>query len=152
MGIPSFFSHIVKNHKKILKKIGEFEKTMNNLYLDSNSIIYDSLRSIEYTKDIQFEKELMLKVCVKIDEYINTIKPDKTVLIAFDGVAPVAKLEQQRTRRYKSDLESKIKKELNPDDKKFWDTRAITPGTKFMKKLNSYIKKYYKNQEKKYSI
>lgn len=152
MGIPSFFSHIVKNHKKIIKKIGEFEKTMNNLYLDSNSIIYDSLRSIEYTKDIQFEKELMLKVCLKIDEYINTINPDKTVLIAFDGVAPVAKLEQQRTRRYKSDLESKIKKELNPDDKKFWDTRAITPGTKFMKKLNSYIKKYYKNQEKKYNV
>ena len=152
MGIPSFFSHIVKNHKSIIKKIGEFEKTMNNLYLDSNSIIYDSLRSIEYTKDIQFEKELMLKVCLKIDEYINTIKPDKTVLIAFDGVAPVAKLEQQRTRRYKSDLESKIKKELNPDDKKFWDTRAITPGTKFMKKLNSYIKKYYKNQEKKYNV
>ena len=59
MGIPSFFSHIVKNHKKIIKKIGEFEKTMNNLYLDSNSIIYDCLRNIEYKKDSQFEKELM---------------------------------------------------------------------------------------------
>ena len=46
MGIPSFFSHIVKNHRTIIKKITELEK-MNNLYLDSNSIVYDCLRSIE---------------------------------------------------------------------------------------------------------
>ena len=151
MGIPSFFSHIVKNHRTIIKKIKDTQK-MNNLYLDSNSIIYDCLRSITYTKDIQFEKELIREVCLKIDEYINVIKPDITILIAFDGVAPVAKLEQQRTRRYKSNLESKIRKQLNPNDKKSWDTRAITPGTKFMKKLNTYVKKYYHNKEKKYNV
>lgn len=104
MGIPSFFSHIVKNHRTIIKKIKDSQK-MNNLYLDSNSIIYDCLRSITYTKDIQFENELVHEVCLKIDEYIKVIKPDITILIAFDGVAPVAKLEQQRTRRYKSNLE-----------------------------------------------
>jgi len=151
MGIPSFFSHIVKNHRTIIKKIKDSKK-MNNLYLDSNSIIYDCLRSIKYTSDIQFEKELIHEVCLKIDEYINVIKPDITILIAFDGVAPVAKLEQQRTRRYKSNLESKIRKQLNPNDKKSWDTRAITPGTKFMKKLNTYVKKYYHNKEKKYNV
>ena len=151
MGIPSFFSHIVKNHRTIIKKITELEK-MNNLYLDSNSIIYDCLRSIEYDTDMKFEKKLLKAICSKIDEYINVIEPDHTILIAFDGVAPVAKLEQQRTRRYKSDLEGKIRKQLNPDSKKSWDTRAITPGTKFMKKLNSYVKKYYHNKEKLYNV
>ena len=40
MGIPSFFSHIVKNHKKILKKIGEFghENYIKYLNNDDNSI------------------------------------------------------------------------------------------------------------------
>ncbi len=152
MGIPSFFSHIVRNHKSIIKKTSNFGKKMNNLYLDSNSIIYDCLRSIEFKTDSKFEKELVNKVCLKIDEYIKTINPDKKILIAFDGVAPVAKLEQQRTRRYKSNLESIIKKELKPEQDKFWDTRAITPGTKFMKKLNSYVVNYYKNKEKLYNV
>ena len=45
-----------------------------------------------------------------MNEYISLISPKKTLIIAFDGVAPVAKLEQQRTRRYKSYLMEKITK------------------------------------------
>ena len=41
-------------------------------------------------------------VITKIEYYISIIDPSETVIIAFDGVAPVAKLEQQRGRRYKS--------------------------------------------------
>ena len=46
MGIPSYFSYIVKNHSEIIKKYSIFlqNNTVNNLYLDSNSIIYDSYR------------------------------------------------------------------------------------------------------------
>ena len=43
-----------------------------------------------------------------IEYYIQEIKPENTVFIAFDGVAPVAKLDQQRNRRYKSALEKKL--------------------------------------------
>ena len=35
-------------------------------------------------------------------EYINMIKLTKSIFIAFDGVAPIAKLEQQRNRRFKT--------------------------------------------------
>ena len=102
MGIPSYFSYIVKNHSNIIKKINCL-KNIDNFYLDSNSIIYDTLRVIsdKYdNNDKKFEKILIKETIKKINEYIYLINPKKTVIIAFDGVAPVAKLEQQRTRRY----------------------------------------------------
>lgn len=156
MGIPSYFSHIAKNHTDIIQKLCKFGKNIDNLYLDSNSIIYDCLRAIstEYEKcanDQEFECKLHLAVCKKIDEYIFHLKPSKKVFIAFDGVAPVAKLEQQRNRRYKSNLFSEIRKHLG-EENTGWNKTAITPGTKFMTDLNTFIKNYYRNQEKKYQI
>ena len=156
MGIPSYFSHIVKNHADIIQKLCKFEKNIDNLYLDSNSIVYDCLRAISefYQKDKtdkEFESHLNIAVCSKIDEYISHISPNKRVFIAFDGVAPVAKLEQQRNRRYKSNLMESIRHQLG-DKKNVWNKTAITPGTDFMKSLNKTIKDYYRNQEKKYGI
>ena len=101
MGIPSYFSFLIKNHANIVKKLINFDKKIHNLYLDSNSIIYDCLRKI--SKDLiiikmitEFEKELIKEVCLKIEDYILTINKPNNVFIAFDGVAPIAKLEQQR--------------------------------------------------------
>jgi len=105
MGIPSYFSFIVKNHGNIVRKLHRLNKNVDNFYLDSNSIVYDCLRALdkEYKEnDEEFERLLVEAVCHKIDEYISIIKPKNRVFIAFDGVAPVAKLEQQRNRRYKS--------------------------------------------------
>lgn len=156
MGIPSYFSHIVKNHANIIQKLCKFEKNIDNLYLDSNSIIYDCLRAISANyqtveDDAEFELQLNKAICSKIDEYIRHIKPKQKVFIAFDGVAPVAKLEQQRNRRYKSNLMDSIRKQLG-DKKRVWNKTAITPGTNFMTNMNNYISEYFKNQEKKYGI
>jgi 5'-3' exonuclease len=65
-----------------------------------------------YSSDSEFEDALIASVCRKIDEYIGIVKPRKHVFIAFDGVAPVAKLEQQRNRRYKSSLERSLRETL----------------------------------------
>jgi 5'-3' exoribonuclease 1 len=138
MGIPSYFSYIVKNHSTIIKRLSNLGKRPHNLYLDSNSIIYDCLRRLtpEYSKytDGEFETKLIDAMCVTIDGYIKTTNPSKTVFIAFDGVAPFAKMDQQKNRRYKSALDAQIKRGLNIPSPKVWDKTAITPGTKFMKK------------------
>jgi len=70
MGIPSYFSYIVKNHSNIIKKYTDFliTKKINNLYIDSNSIIYDALYQIKmevYNKK-EFENILLKKICEKI--------------------------------------------------------------------------------------
>jgi 5'-3' exonuclease len=152
MGIPSYFSFLVKSHRNIIKKINK-DKKIHNLYLDSNSIIYDSIKKIDYnykSNNEEFEINLIKEVCHKINEYINIIKPSNKVFIAFDGVAPVAKLEQQRNRRYKSWFQNELNKAIKPDINvnDSWDTCSITPGTKFMDKLGIYIKHYFKNVSK----
>ncbi len=154
MGVPSYFSYLIRNHKDMLIKLFNFKKEINNLYFDSNSIVYDVLRvlSKDYDgNDEKFERELILGVCKQLDSYIVEIKPNNQVYIAFDGVAPVAKLEQQRTRRYKSMIEKKVFNSLF-GEKNEWNKTAITPGTNFMDKLNKGVRDYYKGREKSYNI
>ena len=68
MGIPSYFSYIVKNHSDIIKKLNYLKK-IDNFYLDSNSIIYDTLRLISDSykgDDSKFEKILIKETIKKL--------------------------------------------------------------------------------------
>jgi len=150
MGIPSYFSYIVKNHPDIIKKFIENKFVVNNLYLDCNSIIYDSY----YKLNGEVISESMANriigcVISKIEEYLAIIQPSDNVIIAFDGVAPVAKLEQQRQRRYKSWYQNEISNQIYKKEKKdVWNTAAITPGTTFMADLNERCTTYFSNSLK----
>lgn len=143
MGIPSYFSYIIKNHNKIIQTL---QMKVDNLYLDSNSIIYDAyniLRKENISNFETLEKTLIEDTCKKIESYIKLVKPSKRVIVAFDGVAPVAKLEQQRVRRHRTWFIKEINNlyEKNNDS---WSTSSITPGTNFMNKLNIFCKSYFK--------
>ena len=66
--------------------------------------------------------------------------------MAIDGVAPRAKMNQQRARRFRTAFEAEenmknaIEKGLEiPKDDPF-DSNAITPGTEFMAKLTDNLK------------
>lgn len=154
MGIPSYFSYIVKNHPNIIKKYVKNTLPVNNLYLDCNSIIYDVYHKIDFTNhsSIFLSTHIIDQVIKKIEEYISIIQPSTTAIIAFDGVAPVAKLDQQKSRRYKSWYQNEIsrsifKNEVNDTVIDPWNTAAITPGTKFMSDLNRTITKHFFNAE-----
>jgi len=43
MGVVYYFSYIIKNHINIVKKLSSNPIKVDNLYLDCNSIIYDSV-------------------------------------------------------------------------------------------------------------
>ena len=146
MGIPSYFSYIVKNHANVIRKLDATKFKTNNLYLDANSIIYDCIHKIDFTNLAPGNFEIIYKaVFDKIDEYITLICPDSNIFIAFDGTAPVAKLEQQRQRRHKSLYQNKIAKAIMKRVEDPWNTTAITPGTKFMIGLNETLRKKYTN-------
>ena len=161
MGIPSYFSHIVKKHRNIFKKVSKETTKIDNLYLDCNSIIYDAVHKAledsahgKINNFSTFEKLLIKMVCEKLDYYIQLLLPSQRVLIAFDGVAPVAKLEQQRKRRYMSWYNEKILAELKEEKNgsTTWSTSSITPGTDFMKQLTAEIKLHFQSNKTNINI
>lgn len=150
MGIPAYFSHVIRDYKAIIDPLN-VNSNYHYMFLDSNSIVYDCLRKMEISvSDPNFESNLINAVCMQIEAYIIKINPSKSVFIAFDGVAPVAKLHQQKTRRYKSDFEKQIRLKNDPEFNPIasWNTANITPGTPFMKNLGAEIHNYFMNIQK----
>ena len=148
MGIPFYFSYIVKNHSSIIKKLCKNNGiTIHNLFLDCNSIIYDIVHTMNYEELTDtVSASIIRNVILKIESYIDLVQPEKLVYIAFDGVAPLAKLQQQRERRYKSWYQGEITKNIFKNKKTAVDpfnTTAITPGTKFMQELNTKIGRHF---------
>jgi len=162
MGIPSYFSYIIKNYSNIIrncKQIANETVCFQYLYMDCNSIIYDEFRKLEeeIAKDIisvdDLEKVLIQKIVSKIGAYIEFIGPEKLVYIAFDGVAPFAKMNQQRNRRHKNGIIKHIQGHISKDFKpSVWSTSNITPGTPFMNELSSKIKKSFANLESHFNV
>lgn len=154
MGIPSYFAHVLKKYPHVIKRLADLP-CINNLYLDCNGMIYDVVRQMQYKPENQdaYEAEMLQRICESIDACIAIMRPTSSVFIAFDGVAPVAKLNQQRERRYKSwylgEMETQRRRELVRSGMKVeapkpaWNTSAITPGTKFMNALHETLIKYY---------
>ena len=150
MGIPSYFSFIVKNHPRIIKRFDT--SPVSRLYLDCNSILYDAVHTIDFSgwsETNSFPKTtIIIQWSIrKIEEYISNIRPSTLVFIAFDGVAPVAKMSQQRDRRYKSWYQSKMFRDImgkHSDDP--WNTSSITPGTAFMDELNERMRAHFINE------
>lgn len=162
MGIPSYFSYIIKNYSNIIRNLSFFKKqsnfTFQHLYMDCNSIIYDAVHSLEkqinsgIPIDTDFETAVIKKVSLGIEDYIKLIRPTDSVFITFDGVAPFAKMEQQRTRRYKSSFMANISFDNTLPKTSSWNTSAITPGTDFMDKLSRQIDYDYKHMEGRYNV
>lgn len=142
MGIPSYFKHLILNHRSIINTIDR-SIVLDNFYIDANSIIYDAINSTDYSKytdNSSYEIVIITNVIVKLKELINNINPTNNIIIAFDGIPPIAKINQQRSRRYKNHLQSQL---LNTTNR--YSTCNISPGTNFMNTLDKNIYKTFNN-------
>ena len=171
MGIPSYFVRVVKEIKHLLKPISSLGKPVHNLYMDCNGIIYDAARvhSISdfksnggCTKQDAYETAILQHVCDKITEYVAQVNPTHCVFLTFDGVAPVAKMNQQRERRYRTWFTSEMEKQFEMsgrnsattkpvsivESEESWSTACITPGTAFMNKLHVRMSEYVADKQR----
>ena len=152
MGIPSFYRHLVKKFPSLIKqKVGAAPAI---LALDLNCAIYHCLSKLqkktpyEALKHQEFEDSLIQSVIKYIVKLRDHVQPTELLYVAVDGVVPMAKIRQQRMRRFKSVWvgaeEAKIKGVVGGTG---WDRNAITPGTIFMDKLSKRLGEWSKSQK-----
>jgi 5'-3' exonuclease len=145
MGIPSYYKKLVDSLTGLVKKSHPDTK-VNWLWMDFNCLIYHCLHREDTPAypgshdkeawEVQFV-DCIVRYCLKV---VKEVQPVSGIFIAIDGVVPMAKMRQQRLRRFKSvwltDMEASKK---GYEDK--WDTNAITPGTQFMATLKARLQK-----------
>ena len=149
MGVPGFFLWLTKKYKNnnLIVKRNYLTHNIDYLLIDANSLIHPVCMNVvshHFTSDLnELENKMLFSIIEYITSLIELVSPIKGTYIAIDGVAPIAKIKQQRMRRFKSIHDKKlwdnIKKKYNEPVEPYWNNSAITPGTQFMKKLHHYI-------------
>ena len=156
MGVPRLFKWVSEHYPNAIEHFiadggaSHIENPckkfkVNHLYLDANGILHgcaqlifnygQGKRLIEFSPNTSFEdkiNQVYINFFNQIRTIVEIVCPTKTLYIAIDGTAPLAKQAQQRQRRFVSAKESK-----NND----FDSNCMTPGTEFMHNLNKYIKR-----------
>lgn len=153
MGIPSYFRRILQAYPGCLRYEPPKAKA---LCFDFNCLVYRCLRSPllrppptsscdPYEMEV-WEAELQTEVVKTVKEVWTAAGRPPQVFLAVDGVVPMAKIRQQRVRRFKSAwLRSKAKTES-------WDSNAITPGTAFMEKLERVLQELVREHGAKWEL
>uniref|UniRef100_A0A8B9P6G7 5'-3' exoribonuclease n=1 Tax=Apteryx owenii TaxID=8824 RepID=A0A8B9P6G7_APTOW len=122
------------------------EVEFDNLYLDMNGIIHPCTHP-EDKPAPKNEDEMMVAIFEYIDRIFNIVRPRRLLYMAIDGVAPRAKMNQQRSRRFRASKEGmeaaeekqKIRQEILAKG------RVVTIfdiGTEFMDNLAKCLRYY----------
>lgn len=147
MGVPKFYRWLSERYPCLSEVVQDNQiPEFDNLYLDMNGIIHACSHPNDEDVSLRIpEEQVFYDIFHYIDTLFSIISPKKVFFLAVDGVAPRAKMNQQRARRFKSAKDAELllmvaqrRGEDIPDEKRF-DSNCITPGTKFMARLHEQL-------------
>jgi 5'-3' exoribonuclease 2 len=163
MGVPAFYRWLTSRYPKIvLNNIEDLrpaavdrpeEEVYDNLYIDMNGLIHPCAHPEDRPAPTS-EQEIYENIVKYVDRLFAAVKPRRLLFLSVDGVAPRAKMNQQRARRYRAAQQKKERDELTAEvlaemfpevalpDHALWDSNVITPGTAFMSNLSDYLHSY----------
>lgn len=153
-GIPKLFRWLVDLYPTVTQSVGEGlsgrgnSMVVDNFYLDMNGIIHTCTHSNNDKLVELDEREMFKRIFAYTDRLYKLVKPTRLMFLAIDGVAPRAKMNQQRSRRFRSSKEREalladyVAREGKMPDVESFDSNCITPGTDFMFRLGIAFRRW----------
>lgn len=110
-------------------KYGQFEEKNVDVFDDVDNGDEKDDANEHPSKKKKESVDIATEVIHYLERIISFVRPTKTIFLAIDGVAPLSKQFQQRSRRFRSS--SAVISEF--------DSNCITPGTQFLHDLSNSI-------------
>ena len=159
MGIPKFAKTLMTRYPLIIGNIKNESDIprIDNLYLDLNSTIHEISHSKPDNLLALFNKksdtEIFRETCEIINQIVELIRPKSLLMIALDGVSPIAKIGDQLKSRYNKSFEypNEINQFLSKLDLKVnnnFERNKISPCTDFMLNFEKYLDEYIQKKVK----
>ncbi|CBK19642.2 uncharacterized protein [Blastocystis hominis] len=183
MGIPTYTRWLCRKYPLILKSLSDPDSpaqrdgntssqqqqqqqqqqppVFDNFYIDMNGIIHDCAHGQILGSTPRNTDDVLENLQNYLDRLITAVNPRKLLFMSVDGVAPKAKVKEQRGRRFRSgyesveikQLEEQLKKEMiaegfqfppdvEEEEEESFNSLNIFPGTDFMSELQVFLDYY----------
>eukprot|EP00967_Tisochrysis_lutea_P155154 scaffold309911_cov28-Tisochrysis_lutea.AAC.1 len=122
MGVPLLYRWLSERYPLINRSATSLPHAeIDNLYVDANGILHNCTHGASKPPDKPdgtppTEADMMIAICSYLDSLVQMVRPARLLYIAIDGVAPRAKMNQQRQRRFRVERERERAAEIAAAD------------------------------------
>ena len=149
MGIPGFYRWLIKHINPKIRDYNIESCPTEQLYIDSNTFIYKAVEKTDPKITEKIDEVIINQVIIDIQDLISRFNPSKLLYVSFDGIAPFAKIIEQRKDIYERLIDTPLIDTYNnsPFGRLNWDLNNITLGSIFSKKLNNIFNDFITSSE-----